>query len=89
MNILLTFFVSSAVKTKKPIQTKFRMPLLNWQALKPNQVTGTVFNDLDDEKVLDVRTCSLSFSFHSPPTQFIRKLQCGNPPFLTLSLTRS
>uniref|UniRef100_G3PMD8 Formin-like 1a n=1 Tax=Gasterosteus aculeatus aculeatus TaxID=481459 RepID=G3PMD8_GASAC len=42
-----------AVKTKKPIQTKFRMPLLNWQALKPNQVTGTVFNDLDDEKVLD------------------------------------
>uniref|UniRef100_G3PME2 Formin-like 1a n=1 Tax=Gasterosteus aculeatus aculeatus TaxID=481459 RepID=G3PME2_GASAC len=43
----------SAVKTKKPIQTKFRMPLLNWQALKPNQVTGTVFNDLDDEKVLD------------------------------------
>uniref|UniRef100_A0A8C3FZS1 Formin like 1 n=1 Tax=Cyclopterus lumpus TaxID=8103 RepID=A0A8C3FZS1_CYCLU len=39
-------------KSKKPIQTKFRMPLLNWQALKPNQVTGTVFNDLDDEKVL-------------------------------------
>lgn len=27
--------------------------MLNWQALKPNQVTGTVFNDLDDEKVLD------------------------------------
>uniref|UniRef100_A0A8C2Z9N8 Formin like 1 n=1 Tax=Cyclopterus lumpus TaxID=8103 RepID=A0A8C2Z9N8_CYCLU len=42
----------SAVRSKKPIQTKFRMPLLNWQALKPNQVTGTVFNDLDDEKVL-------------------------------------
>uniref|UniRef100_A0A8C3FZV3 Formin like 1 n=1 Tax=Cyclopterus lumpus TaxID=8103 RepID=A0A8C3FZV3_CYCLU len=41
-----------AVRSKKPIQTKFRMPLLNWQALKPNQVTGTVFNDLDDEKVL-------------------------------------
>lgn len=28
------------------------MPLLNWQALKPNQVTGTVFNELDDEQVL-------------------------------------
>ncbi|XP_029294123.1 formin-like protein 1 [Cottoperca gobio] len=41
------------VKSKKPIQTKFRMPLLNWQALKPNQVTGTVFNDLDDEQVLE------------------------------------
>ncbi|KAL3053339.1 hypothetical protein OYC64_005804 [Pagothenia borchgrevinki] len=29
------------------------MPLLNWQALKPNQVTGTVFNELDDEQVLE------------------------------------
>uniref|UniRef100_A0A668AX65 Formin like 1 n=1 Tax=Myripristis murdjan TaxID=586833 RepID=A0A668AX65_9TELE len=28
------------------------MPLLNWQALKPNQVTGTVFNELDDEHIL-------------------------------------
>ncbi|KAK7940571.1 hypothetical protein WMY93_003897 [Mugilogobius chulae] len=40
------------VKAKKAIQTKFRMPLLNWQALKPNQVTGTVFNELDDEQIL-------------------------------------
>uniref|UniRef100_A0A673B3M6 Formin-like protein 1 n=1 Tax=Sphaeramia orbicularis TaxID=375764 RepID=A0A673B3M6_9TELE len=40
------------LKNKKPIQTKFRMPLLNWQALKPNQVTGTVFNELDDEQIL-------------------------------------
>lgn len=31
------------------------MPLLNWQALKPNQVTGTVFNELDDEQILEVR----------------------------------
>uniref|UniRef100_A0A4W5MBB7 Formin like 1 n=1 Tax=Hucho hucho TaxID=62062 RepID=A0A4W5MBB7_9TELE len=37
---------------KKPIQTKYRMPSLNWQALKPNQVSGTVFNELDDEHVL-------------------------------------
>ncbi|KAE8283868.1 Formin-like protein 1 Formin-related protein [Larimichthys crocea] len=29
------------------------MPLLNWQALKSNQVTGTVFNELDDERVLE------------------------------------
>uniref|UniRef100_A0A286XYP0 Formin like 1 n=1 Tax=Cavia porcellus TaxID=10141 RepID=A0A286XYP0_CAVPO len=40
------------LKTKKPIQTKFRMPLLNWVALKPSQITGTVFNELNDEKVL-------------------------------------
>lgn len=29
------------------------MPLLNWQALKPNQVSGTVFSELDDEQVLE------------------------------------
>ncbi|KAI5255948.1 Formin-Like Protein 2 [Manis pentadactyla] len=40
------------VKAKKPIQTKFRMPLLNWVALKPSQITGTVFTELNDEKVL-------------------------------------
>uniref|UniRef100_A0A8C9YUD8 Formin like 1 n=1 Tax=Sander lucioperca TaxID=283035 RepID=A0A8C9YUD8_SANLU len=45
-------FVSIGVKSKKPIQTKYKMPLFNWQALKPNQVTGTVFNELDDEQVL-------------------------------------
>ncbi|KAM6957584.1 formin-like protein 1 [Aplochiton taeniatus] len=43
---------STPVKSRKPIQTKFKMPQLNWQALKPNQVTGTVFNELDDEQVL-------------------------------------
>uniref|UniRef100_A0A670IZD3 Formin like 1 n=1 Tax=Podarcis muralis TaxID=64176 RepID=A0A670IZD3_PODMU len=37
---------------KKPIQTKFRMPIFNWVALKPNQINGTVFNELNDEKVL-------------------------------------
>uniref|UniRef100_A0A8C6TKJ3 Formin-like 1a n=1 Tax=Neogobius melanostomus TaxID=47308 RepID=A0A8C6TKJ3_9GOBI len=44
--------ISTGVKTKKAIQTKFRMPLLNWQALKPTQVSGTVFNELDDEHIL-------------------------------------
>ncbi|XP_072860256.2 formin-like protein 1 isoform X2 [Pogona vitticeps] len=43
---------SSAVKIKKPIQTKFRMPIFNWVALKPNQINGTVFNELNDEKIL-------------------------------------
>ncbi|KAG8505089.1 Formin-like protein 2 [Galemys pyrenaicus] len=44
--------MGSGVKAKKPIQTKFRMPLLNWVALKPSQITGTVFTELNDEKVL-------------------------------------
>ena len=49
----------SGVKAKKPIQTKFRMPLLNWVALKPNQITGTVFTELNDEKVLQVSVALL------------------------------
>uniref|UniRef100_A0A674JV53 Formin like 1 n=1 Tax=Terrapene triunguis TaxID=2587831 RepID=A0A674JV53_9SAUR len=40
------------VKIKKPIQTKFRMPIFNWVALKPTQINGTIFNELNDEKVL-------------------------------------
>ncbi|KAM4524350.1 formin-like protein 1 isoform 2-T2 [Odontesthes bonariensis] len=38
---------------KKSIQTKYRMPLLNWQALKSNQVAGTIFSELDDEHILE------------------------------------
>ncbi|XP_064895900.1 LOW QUALITY PROTEIN: formin-like protein 1 [Columba livia] len=43
---------SGPVKVKKPIQTKFRMPIFNWVALKPSQIDGTVFTELNDEKVL-------------------------------------
>ncbi|XP_030642365.1 formin-like protein 2 [Chanos chanos] len=43
----------AAVKIKKPIKTKFRMPMFNWVALKPNQINGTVFNEIDDEKILE------------------------------------
>uniref|UniRef100_A0A674JPV2 Formin like 1 n=1 Tax=Terrapene triunguis TaxID=2587831 RepID=A0A674JPV2_9SAUR len=43
---------AATVKIKKPIQTKFRMPIFNWVALKPTQINGTIFNELNDEKVL-------------------------------------
>ncbi|KAK3553208.1 hypothetical protein QTP86_031815 [Hemibagrus guttatus] len=43
---------AETVKSRNPIQPKFRMPLLNWQALKPNQLEGTVFKELDDEHLL-------------------------------------
>ncbi|XP_071967305.1 formin-like protein 1 isoform X2 [Engystomops pustulosus] len=42
----------SGVSIKKTIQPKYRMPVLNWVALKPTQITGTVFTQLNDEKVL-------------------------------------
>ncbi|XP_073463836.1 formin-like protein 1 [Aquarana catesbeiana] len=42
----------AGVSIKKPVQTKNRMQVFNWVALKPTQITGTVFTQLDDEKVL-------------------------------------
>ncbi|NXN46151.1 FMNL3 protein, partial [Rhinoptilus africanus] len=29
------------------------LPVFNWTALKPNQISGTVFSELDDERVLE------------------------------------
>uniref|UniRef100_A0A3Q2ZJ46 Formin like 1 n=1 Tax=Hippocampus comes TaxID=109280 RepID=A0A3Q2ZJ46_HIPCM len=65
--------ILSGMKSKKTIQTKFRMPLLNWQPLKPNQVTGTVFHELDDEQVLEQELNMEMFE-----EQFKTKAQ-GNP----------
>lgn len=52
---------SLAVKIKKPIKTKFRMPVFNWVALKPNQINGTVFNEIDDERILEVELFLLDY----------------------------
>uniref|UniRef100_A0A452QLU0 Formin like 3 n=1 Tax=Ursus americanus TaxID=9643 RepID=A0A452QLU0_URSAM len=46
-------WASVAIRIKKPIKTKFRLPVFNWTALKPNQISGTVFSELDDEKILE------------------------------------
>ncbi|KAG5678209.1 hypothetical protein PVAND_007901 [Polypedilum vanderplanki] len=40
-----------AMTIKRKVQTKYKLPTLNWVALKPNQVRGTIFNELDDEKI--------------------------------------
>ncbi|XP_063816059.1 formin-like protein 1 [Pseudophryne corroboree] len=42
----------TGVSIKKPVQTKQRMQILNWVALQPTQITGTVFTQLNDDKVL-------------------------------------
>ncbi|KAG6452874.1 hypothetical protein O3G_MSEX007842 [Manduca sexta] len=34
----------------KKVDTKYKLPTLNWIALKPNQVRGTIFNELDEER---------------------------------------
>lgn len=42
---------SGAMTIKRKVLTKYKLPTLNWVALKPNQVRGTIFNELDDEKL--------------------------------------
>jgi len=41
-----------AAPSKRKIQTKYKLPTLNWAALKPGQVKGTVFAEIDDENIL-------------------------------------
>lgn len=66
--IFIAFSLTSvAVKIKKPIKTKFRMPVFNWVALKPNQINGTVFNEIDDERILEV---SFSLGRNKGPSLF-------------------
>jgi len=39
---------------KKALQPKVKLPTLNWTVLKPREVKGTVFNQLDDSKYYGV-----------------------------------
>lgn len=48
------FFLAMTIKKK--FQTKYKLPTLNWIALKPNQVKGTIFSELEDDKLYSVRT---------------------------------
>lgn len=50
----LFFFVSlSGVPIRPPIQTHFKLPLVNWVVLRNQQLRGTVFVGMNDEEVLD------------------------------------
>lgn len=40
-----------AMTIKRKVLTKYKLPTINWIALKPNQVRGTIFNELDDDKL--------------------------------------
>ena len=37
---------------KRKIETKYKLPLLNWVTIPATQISGTVFHQLDDETVL-------------------------------------
>lgn len=44
----------SNMTIKKALQPKCKLPTLNWTVLKPREVKGTVFNQLDDSKYYNV-----------------------------------
>uniref|UniRef100_A0AC35TXE7 Formin-like protein n=1 Tax=Rhabditophanes sp. KR3021 TaxID=114890 RepID=A0AC35TXE7_9BILA len=50
-NISTPSLLQDSKRIKKVIETKNKLPLLNWTPLKPNQVKETIFNNLDDDKV--------------------------------------
>ncbi|XP_064401214.1 formin-like protein 1 isoform X1 [Halichondria panicea] len=37
---------------KRKIETKYRLPLLNWSSIPATQIAGTVFTEMDDEKII-------------------------------------
>ncbi|XP_076348576.1 formin-like protein isoform X2 [Tachypleus tridentatus] len=45
---------ADAMTIKRRYQTKYKLPTLNWIVLKPNQVKGTVFSELDEDKLYKI-----------------------------------
>ncbi|XP_076328093.1 LOW QUALITY PROTEIN: formin-like protein [Tachypleus tridentatus] len=45
---------TDAMTIKKRYQTKYKLPTLNWIALKPTQVKGTVFSEMDEDKLYEL-----------------------------------
>ena len=66
------------LKQKQRHQTRYRLPALNWHALRPNQIAGTIFNELDDDSVLnEVRSDLLKAYFIALQYKFLL-LTTGN-----------
>ena len=49
---LVISFYTALYPMKRKIETKYRLPLLNWVSIPPTQIAGTVFTQLDDESIL-------------------------------------
>ena len=52
--LLSQFSFLARLPNKRRIQTRYKLPLLNWATLPATQVAGTVFSQLDDERILQV-----------------------------------
>ncbi|XP_014252298.1 formin-like protein CG32138 isoform X2 [Cimex lectularius] len=61
-----------AMTIKRQIQTKNRLPTLNWAAMRPNQVRGTIFCELDDGRIfnkIDFNDFEEKFKMPGPPSK--------------------
>uniref|UniRef100_A0A0K0F853 GBD/FH3 domain-containing protein n=1 Tax=Strongyloides venezuelensis TaxID=75913 RepID=A0A0K0F853_STRVS len=45
---------NEALPIKKVVETKNKLPLLNWTPMKPAQVKETIFSNLNDDKIVDI-----------------------------------
>lgn len=52
VHILFFFSVAQGLHpNKRKIETKYKLPLLNWVTMPATQISGTVFSHLDDETI--------------------------------------
>ncbi|VDM70046.1 unnamed protein product, partial [Strongylus vulgaris] len=69
----------NAATIKKTYQTRNKLPQLNWTAMKPNQAKNTVFEDLNDEKIIEKLDFSkLEEMFKLQPASGDASLENGN-----------
>ncbi|KIH47636.1 hypothetical protein ANCDUO_22300, partial [Ancylostoma duodenale] len=63
---------------KKTYQTRNKLPQLNWTAMKPNQAKNTVFEDLNDEKIIEANFSKLEEMFKLQPAGGDVAVENGN-----------
>ena len=65
---------------KKKIETKYKLPLLNWVALPPTKINGTIFGDIDDDnvhKVVDFTEFEETFKLKSQAESLSKQASKG------------
>lgn len=49
--MLINFIVVVTRPIKRKIDTKYKLPLLNWVAIPPTKIGETVFSEVNDENI--------------------------------------
>ena len=70
---IFVFVVTRPIKRK--IDTKYKLPLLNWVAIPPTKIGETVFNEIDDENIyksVDFTEFEESFKLRSQADSLVK-----------------